>query len=285
MRFVKIVIAILFIASAGVSVYVHLTATNDYIAPEIKCNADKIMISVNDSKDDMLRFVSATDKKDGDLTDKIIVESISPFIGKNTAKITYAVADSENNVTKLEKDIVFTDYTAPEFNFKSQQIYYVGATKVDLLNGVTAYDCIDGDISTRVVIADSKIDLSQPGVYPVTYSVTTSKGITSEITINTYVYSSRLYDTIELDTYLVYTDSKNPITPENFIKSLPDKYFHDGQPIDNYSFEIINNIDYSKTGIHYVTFRLSYIDPYDDFEEPSIVAESFLAVAVRSENK
>ncbi len=285
MRFIKLLIIILFVASATISLYVHFSNTNDYTAPVLSCSVDKVTVSVKDSKEVMLSFVTASDEKDGDLSDKIIIESISPFIGKNTAKITYAVCDSENNVAKLEKDIVFSDYTAPEFKFSQQQVYYVGATKVELLKGVSAYDCIDGNISSRVVITDSKIDLSQPGVYPVTYSVTTSKGVTSEITVNAYVYASRLYDTIELDSYLIYTDSNNPVIPENYIKSLPDKYFYEDQPIENYNFEIIDNVNYSKEGIHYITYRLSYTDPYNDYAEPTVIAESYLAVAVRGEKK
>lgn len=285
MRFIKLLIIILFIASAAISLYVHFSNTNDYEAPVLSCTVDKIKVSVKDSKDVMLSFVSASDKKDGDLSDKIIIESISPFIGKNTAKITYAVCDSENNVAKLEKDIVFSDYTAPEFKFSQQQIYYVGATKVELLKGVSAYDSIDGNISSRVVISESKIDLSQPGVYPVTYSVTTSKGVTSEITVNAYVYSSRLYDTIELDSYLVYTDSNKRIIPEDYIKSLPDKYFYDNQPVENYDFKIIDNVNYSKDGIHYITYRLSYTEPYNEHAEPTIIAESYLAVAVRGDKE
>ena len=285
MRFIKFLIILLFSLSAGITAYVHISDTNDMVAPEINCSADIITVSVKDSKEKMLSFVTATDKKDGDVTDRIIVESISPFIDKNTAKITYAVCDSENNVTKLEKDIVFTDYTAPEFSFSQQQVYYVGSTKVELLKGVSAYDSIDGDISSRVVISDSKIDLSQPGIYPVTYSVTTSKGVTSEITVNAYVYASRLYEKISLDSYLVYTDSSNHIRPTDYINELPSKYFYNDQVLENYKFEIINNVDYSKEGIHYITYRLTYIDPYNEYAEPMVIAEAYLAVAVRGENK
>lgn len=284
MRFIKILISCLFILSVAFTIYLHFSDNADYAAPEIKCETDVLTVSVNDNEEKLLSYVTATDARDGDLTDKIIIESVSPFIGKNSAKITFAVCDSENNVAKLEKDIVYSDYTLPEFKFDKQHVYYVGATKVDLLNGVSAYDCLDGDISARVVVAESTIDLSQPGVYPVKYRATTSKGVTSEININAYVYSSRLADTISLKSYLVYTDKQHKIDPEQYIESIPEKYLNSNDTYYEYSFDIIDNVDYSKSGIHYITYRLSRIDDNDDFSEPVIIAEAYLAVAVRGDN-
>lgn len=285
MRIIRLFIVILFVISIAFTVYIKLSDNADYQAPVISCNLDTITASVNDTDDKLLSYVTANDAKDGDLTDKIIVESVSPFVSKNTAKITYAVCDSENNVAKIEKDIVFYDYSAPEFSFSTQHVYYVGATKVDLLNGVSAYDCLDGDITSRIVISESEINLSEPGIYPVTYKVTTSKGVTSEITINAYVYAGRLNDVISLNSYLVYTDFGKPVDAESFISLLPDKYFNNEDNYYTYDFEIIENVDYKKQGIHYITYRISRTDDNEEFSEPFIIAESYLAVAVRGENK
>ncbi len=285
MRIIRLFIVILFIISIAFTVYIKLSDNADYQAPVIVCSQEKIIASVKDSDEKLLSYVTANDAKDGDLTENIIIESISPFISKNTAKITYAVCDSENNVAKIEKDIVFFDYTAPEFKFSTQHVYYVGATKVELLNGVTAYDSLDGDISSRIVISDSEINLSEPGIYPVTYKVATSKGVTAEITVNAYVYASRLTDVIPLKSYLVYTDFGKAIDAESYITSIPDKYFNNEDSLYRYDFEIIENVDYKKQGIHYVTYRISRIDENEEFSEPFVIAESYLAVAVRGENK
>lgn len=282
MRIVKVLFSILFVITVVFSLYLKISDNTDYSAPELVCDTEKISVSVNTSDDDILKHVTANDNKDGNLTDDIIIESISPFIGSNNAKIIFAVCDSDNNVSKLEKDIEYIDYTKPVFSFANQHVYYVGATKIDLMSGVSAKDVLDGDISERVVIADSQIDLSQPGVYPVKYSVTTSKGITSEIEVNAYVYSSRLKFNIELSEYLTYADPEAKIDPKAFIKEYPEEYFSDNTDYNfDYSFDIIDEINYEKPGIYYVTYRMSRVEKYDDTAEPEILAESYLAVAVR----
>ena len=287
MRFIKLVLCILFIISFVFSVYIYFSDNSDYEAPEIKCDTDTITVSVNDPDEKILSHVSAYDKKDGDVTESIIIESISPFISKKTAKVTFAVCDSENNVRKLEKDIVFSDYTSPEFKINRQHVYYIGATKADLVSGVGAFDCLDGDISSRVNVADSQLDFSQPGVYPITYSVTSSKGITSEININAYVYASRLSESILLKSYLVYTDMNNPVNPQSFIESYPEEYFENNYYSNyDYSFDIIDDVDYTKPGVYYITYRLTRTSNNSYFDDKTeILAEAYLAVAVRGDSK
>ena len=220
MRFLKIIFTIIFIFVIVFTLYLKISNRPDYTAPELTCDTDTISISVNSSDSEILKHVSASDTKDGDLTSDVIIESISPFIGRNNAKITFAVADSDNNVSKVEKDIVYKDYTNPVFEIKSQQVYYTGASRIDLLNGVYATDMLDGNVSNRIVVVDSQVDLSTPGVYPVKYRVTTSKGVSSEITLNTYVYATRFRHSIDLSSYLVYTDSKTKIDPMTFVKEF-----------------------------------------------------------------
>ncbi len=284
MRIIKIIFTVLFILSVIFTVYIDVSDKSDFNAPEIRCDSDIISVSVNASDNEILRHVTAVDSKDGDLSKKIVIESVSPFIGKNNAKITFAVCDSDNNVSKLEKGIEYTDYVNPDFVFLNQHVYYVGATKIDLMSGVSAKDVLDGDISNRIVVSDSKVDLSQPGVYPVKYKVTTSKGVTSEIEVNAYVYASRLKHNITLSEYLVYASAESPVNPHDYIVDYPEEYI-DGRIRDNYdySFDVIDEVDYTVPGIYYITYRLSRVYDYDDTDEPEILAEAYLAVAVRGE--
>lgn len=283
MRFIRIGISVLFALSVIFFFYVKFSNNADYNAPVIECKNEVIEVSVKATNDDLLKFITATDEKDGDLTDKVIIESVSPFVSNNSAKITYAVCDSDNNVSKIEKDIVYTDYTPPVFRFKNQIVSYVGATKVELLNGVSAYDSLEGDISSRVIVSESEIDLTLPGIYPVTYKVTTSKGITSEICVNAYVYASRLSASIALSDYLVYTDSSNKINPDLYVEEIPEKYYNTSDATYNYEYEVIDDVDYTKPGIHYITYRITRTNRRTDTDEPMVIAESYLAVAVRGE--
>ncbi len=284
MRIVKILFSVLFVLSVIITVYIKVSDKTDYNPPEIVCDSDTLLVSVNSTDKDILSHVTATDEKDGDLTKNVVIESVSPFIGENNARIIFAVCDSDNNVSKLETNIEYTDYVNPDFDFANQHVYYVGATKIDLMSGVSAEDVLDGDISNRIVVADSKVDLSQPGIYPVKYKVTTSKGVTSEIEVNAYVYASRLKFNIELSDYLVYASEDSQIDPEAYIVDYPEDYFT-GRIRDNYeySFDIINDVDYTVPGVYYITYRMSRVYDYDDSEEPEILAEAYLAVAVRGD--
>ncbi len=285
MRFVSLLIVILFILTTAFAVFVHFSDDSDYNAPQISCSTDTITVSVKDNEKEILKHVKASDEKDGDITDSVIIESVSPFVEKKCAKVTFAVADSDNNVAKLTKDIVYSDYVNPEFAFEKQHVYFTTSNKVDLLSGVTAYDCIDGDVSSRIIVADSQIDLSQPGVYPVTYRVTTSMGVTSEIDMNVYVYPSRLSESILLKSYLVYTDSNNKIDPESYIDSFPEEYLETKKGDKyKYTFDILDEVNYDAPGVYYITYRLSRIlKNAGRNDEAEILAEAYLAVAVKGE--
>lgn len=283
MRFFKILVAVLFLVTSVFTIYVRLSTDTDYSAPEIKCDREVIELSVKDDTDILLDYVTATDTKDGDLTDKVIIESIAAFVKDNYSKVTYAVCDSDNNVTKLEVDIVFTDYVKPVFEIHSPQVYYTGAQKADLLSGVSAYDSIEGDISSRVTVSKAELDLSQPGVYPVTYRVTTEKGVASEITVNAYVYESRLSNSIELSEYLVYTDKNKKIDPSSYIESYPEEFLQDDY-FSGYecSLDIIDEVNYSQPGTYYITYRLTK-NAVRNVTDSDILAETYLAVIVRGE--
>ncbi|WP_407881637.1 immunoglobulin-like domain-containing protein, partial [Furfurilactobacillus entadae] len=70
--------------------------------------------------------------------------------------------------------------------------YYVGQVSQEqlsaqLLSGVTATDVEDGNLTSKIVLDDSSINVNTPGVYKVTYKVTDADGniatVTSDITI------------------------------------------------------------------------------------------------------
>lgn len=285
MRFLKVLICIVFAATLAFTVYVRTSKTKDYSGPKITCDTDSISVSVNDGDPELLKHVTAFDEQDGDITSSVVVESISPFVAGSRANVTFAVCDKDNNVAKLTKEIVYTDYSAPEFTIKKQQVYYVGAAKVNLLDGVYAEDILDGDISSRITVTDSEIDLSEPGVYPITYRVTTSMGTVSELRANVYVYESRLKESITLTDYLVYTQKGQQITPNSFVEYYPEEYLDSGYYDDyNYELRIVDEADYEKSGTYTVTYRFIKTPKrtrYNETVKEEILAEAYLTVVVR----
>ena len=63
------------------------------------------------------------------------------------------------------------------FPFDVKEILVINASEeYDLLAGVKAYDKVDGDITTSIIVKDDKLDSETPGIYTITYEVMNSKG-------------------------------------------------------------------------------------------------------------
>ncbi len=75
---------------------------------------------------------------------------------------------------------------------------------LDLLAGITASDDEEGDLTSKIVVDDSKLDTDTPGKYEVTFTVTDSDG---NITIEK--------ETIEVKAVVTPNKPVKPTTPEN----------------------------------------------------------------------
>ncbi|MDY0339339.1 MAG: DUF5011 domain-containing protein [Acholeplasmataceae bacterium] len=58
--------------------------------------------------------------------------------------------------------------------------YTIGKTKPDFLEGVTANDNIDGDITYLIEADTSEVDFTSPGIYNITYTVSDLSNNTSK---------------------------------------------------------------------------------------------------------
>ncbi|MBC1985816.1 DUF5011 domain-containing protein [Listeria sp. FSL L7-0478] len=138
-----------------------------------------------------LNDVTATDKKDGDITSAIQVT-------KNTVDTTkigeydvdYKVTNSSEITTLKSIKVTVTKEaetanTAPVINAKDQTIK-VG----DLFNslkGVTATDKEDGDLTAKIKVTKDTVNNTKKGVYQVTYTVTDSGNLSATLTIKVTV--------------------------------------------------------------------------------------------------
>ena len=55
----------------------------------------------------------ASDDRDGDLTDQILIKGVSPSLTDSSAQVTYIVFDSANNMATVTRTVRYTDYEAP----------------------------------------------------------------------------------------------------------------------------------------------------------------------------
>lgn len=158
-------------------------------APVIK--AEDIVITVGD-KFNVLEGVTAYDEEDGDLTDRVKVKKNNVEADKEGVySVTYIVMDNNGNTT--EKTIKVTVKAKEEATTNEKPVIEATdkvielGSKVDLLDGVTAYDKEDGNLTDVVIIKESNVDLFKEGVYSLTYSVKDSDGNETTKTIKVTV--------------------------------------------------------------------------------------------------
>lgn len=154
-------------------VHTHMSANNS--APVITVESTSNVFSVKDGEEALLDGVNATDKEDGNVTDSLIIESVSPFFNGQTRTVTYVAFDSNNNVTKLERDITYSDYKPPVFT-NENRIFVPTGDYTEILAELSAEDVIDGDISDQIKLEVNNVVTGVPGNYAVQITVTNSCG-------------------------------------------------------------------------------------------------------------
>ena len=252
MRYLRIFTVIALVASLLFAGWSHLQynkrRNTDY--PEL-INAEELLeISVQDGPEALLRGLTARDATDGDLTDQIMVASVSHFLEPGTVSVRYVVFYSHHNSAALTRRVRYTDYKSPVFALEKAPMYTVGKS-FDLLDHIQVIDSIDGDISDRVRVVSNNVNNYAVGVYPVNLEVANSYGDTARITL--WVTFSATEDTahIKLHQYIVYVEQGETFDPYQWIAFVTDR---DTQPLPQENIRIQGNLDTETAG----TYQLVY---------------------------
>ena len=149
----------------------------DNTAPVINGATNK-QIYIGDSFNS-LAGITASDKEDGDLTNKVTVSGTVDTTKAGTYNLTYSVVDSKGLKTTVSVTITVSEKTAtntaPVINGVANKEIKIGSI-FNPLTGITASDKVDGDLTNKIVISGT-VDTSKVGTYNLTYSVTDSKGL------------------------------------------------------------------------------------------------------------
>lgn len=98
-----LVVAGCIILTAGVG---YLLYSSDRTGPVIRLDESfSLSYTEGEDKQKLLEGVTAIDKKDGDVSDTLMVESVIPALSGNKATVTYVAVDKHNNVTKTQFEI------------------------------------------------------------------------------------------------------------------------------------------------------------------------------------
>ncbi len=239
-------------------------------APVIACDTDMLSVSIADGEEALLRGVTATDKEDGDLSDQVIVESVSAFVERGVCRVTYAVSDRQNAVTKLSRTVQYTDYTSPRYVL-SAPLRFPYSKVINPLTVLSVTDCIDGDITDQVeatVLGDSSY-ITGEGEWDVCFTVTNSKGETAEITTTVVIGpdpASKPYTpNIQLTDYLVYVPKGTAFDASKYIKSVSAQNAQESPAelrthIHNNAAEAVNT---AEVGSYTVTYTCTSAENYE----------------------
>lgn len=256
MRKFQICIILLFVASIGLFGFtrVKLKMTTQNQSPVIALQegeAEVLSISTSAEETDLLQGITATDPEDGDLTDEVMVERISPLTDDHTCEVTYAVFDSQGKSGAFTRTVKYSDYVSPKINLKEPLVCYIGRT-AKILGNITATDCVDGDITGKIQVLTSTIDTSIEGTYSVTVQVKNSLGDSTTLTLP--VVEQRLSysaPTITLTKALVYLKQGEEFDPKTYIASVVDS---NENALDVNSVEIYSDVDTQIPGTYTVTY-------------------------------
>ncbi len=250
---VVVVIAFVFISIASASVFISEKINTDKTIPKITVEEEMIEVSLKATDEELLKGVTAYDEKDKDLTDKIIIESISRFTEKGVCKVIYAVCDSDNNVAKATRMIKYKDYKSPTFKVMGNLCFSL-YEHIDITELITAHDSLEGDITPKIVVTSDDYSTSVAGAFSLNVSVTNNKGDSSTIKLPLIVEDIPLSaPTIELKEYLVYTKKGKTIDFNSYIVDALDAQ---ETSIKN-QVTVESNIDFNKPGTYNVHYYVT----------------------------
>ena len=242
-------------------------------------------ISVQDGEEALLQGVTAKDDKDGDVTGSILVDKLSGFDGENRREVTYAAFDSDGNVTKATREIVYTDYTPIRFQLNHSLRYRTGET-INLSELVGASDSLDGDLSDKVKVKlESGLSTRTSGVYRIQFSVTNSACDTRILDTELEVYDAAMNEAVvNLTTYLIYYEDGKP-DYYSYLDSVIVGGIHynfqngkniatgtDGSTLSRSSLQIRSNVDPSTPGV-YPIYLIYQDDAYQGMAQLMVVVE------------
>lgn len=276
--------------------YIH----NDRTEPVISMDDSTVTVSVSDDESAILAGVTASDDKDGDVTDRLVISSLTPFTDEGKAERIAVIAafDSANNVSFAKRKVVYSDYTPIKFSLSQPLRFPEGNRDSGAWADeeghflLQATDCLDGDISSQIqYLGMDNVDSKVAGTYSFNVRVVNSAG-----DVETFPLSVEYYDTreasqlpmVQLEQYLIQInageepDLEELITGVNFRGAelepgektdIEGGTFYDEQiSVDD------SDVDYNTPGVYEAVYRAAYAGDKDEEEVAGTVR---LVVIVR----
>ena len=190
----------------------------DMTAPVITLNGD-MTVETHDRIWTDPGFTAA-DNADGDVTDKVEVESEYVEATEGIFKVVYRVTDKAGNTAEAERTITVFDKTPPEIILVGSSILYYNVGEVYYEQGATASDNFDLKVP---VVTEGVPDLWTAGTYTVTYSAADKAGNAKSVERKVIVAEKPVADgkgivgggvVSDSTIYLTFDDGPSYVTPK-----------------------------------------------------------------------
>ena len=189
---------------SSITVSVHV---KDLIPPVIT-GTRNLTFEVFSTPNFLWKDIRINDNLDGDLLSQIVIDSSQVNLSVlGTYPLTYSVTDSSGNTSSVTVQITIADRTKPVIKASSPIYFLEGDATPDYLSLATATDNYDGDVTDRITVNSSAVNLNVVGTYNVIYTVSDLQGNTTSLTIQLIVPNP-------LDVGKVNVDADNLLLPE-----------------------------------------------------------------------
>lgn len=255
-RILRIAVVLLFLLVSALfaKIYYEDVLQKDNTVPKITVEDELIEVKPGASSQELLTGLTAYDEKDGDITDKIIVESISKFYEPGVCKITYAVYDNDNHVASASRKIKYIGYESPRFSLEAPLVFRLG-DRINLSDMIKSTDMIEGDISKNVIVTSNDYSSGKAGIFHAELKVTNGKGDIVYLTLPMIVEEvERDAPQITLKKNLVYLEQGKKFNPLSNVESVIDI---NEEELDISSVTFKSDVKSKKPGIYSVNYYVT----------------------------
>lgn len=258
MKALRRIVILIFLLSVGVFAFsrVKALANKKPPMPVISSTSDRISVPCAYTEEEMLQGLTAKSEKDGDLTDQIMVGSISRFKSKGVSTVTYVVFDSFQQPGTYTREVEFTDYRSPEFTLSSPLVFEVGGT-----NGIDSYvgatDIFFGNINNAVRFEDNNISFNAVGDYYLTVEATNGYGDSSELSLPVHLIDTKdMVLQVELNENIIYLPKgTEDFSPSSYVRGV---ILPDGSELGPAAVSCRSSVDTEIAGVYEVKYTASY---------------------------
>lgn len=221
MRNIRIALILALVVTSGLfgwmQIRKYISGENE--GPSLTCSDSVMEVSVFQDQSAFLSGVQAHDDQDGDLTDQVMIAGVSKLISEDTAKVTYIVFDSDENMAQCERTIHYMDYQRPMI-YLDEPMSYSSVSVTNLGRGLRAQDSIDGDISDLIRVSTLN-STEESDIFRVVAQVTNSMGDNRRVELPVIIQNDDVdQPVINLKQYIVYLEKGADFSPKDYIRNV-----------------------------------------------------------------